>query len=107
MFIYPLDWELYGEIQFSLSTAILLSAFFSLGSHSLANKYFPYFESTKTKGFLSLLFIYSAVNIILISVLLYIFRMPFTSIFELGGLISVKSTIIYSSFSHSVFYWYL
>ena len=85
MFIYPLDWELYGEIQFSLSTAILLSAFFSLGSHSLANKYFPYFESTKTKGFLSLLFIYSAVNIILISVLLYIFRMPFTSILELGG----------------------
>src|SRR5690554_225206 len=85
MFIYPLDWELYGEIQFSLSTAILLSAFFSLGSHSLANKYFPYFESTKTKGFLSLLFIYSAVNIIMISILLYIFRMPFTSILEFGG----------------------
>src|SRR5690554_7548122 len=70
MFIYPLDWELYGEIQFSLSTAILLSAFFSLGSHSLVNKYFPYFQSTQTKGFLGLLFIYSTINILLISFLL-------------------------------------
>lgn len=85
MFIYPLDWELYGEIQFSLSTAILLSAFFSLGSHALVNKYFPYFESTKTKGFISLLFIYSAVNIIVVSAILYIFRAPFTSFLNLGG----------------------
>lgn len=85
MFIYPLDWELYGEIQFSLSTAILLSAFFSLGSHALVNKYFPYFESTKTKGFISLLFIYSTLNIILISALLYLFKGPFSTILELGG----------------------
>ncbi|RFC55028.1 MATE family efflux transporter [Brumimicrobium aurantiacum] len=85
MFIYPLDWELYGEIQFSLSSAILLSAFFSLGSHSLVNKYFPYFEKTKTKGFLSLLFIYSGINILLVSFLLFIFRQPFTSFLEIGG----------------------
>lgn len=85
MFIYPLDWELYGEIQFSLSTAILLSAFFSLGSHALVNKYFPYFDTTKTKGFISLLFIYSAINIIVVSAILYIFRTPFTSILEFGG----------------------
>ena len=85
MFIYPLDWELYGEIQFSLSTAILLSAFFSLGSHSLTNKYFPYFESTGTKGFLTLLFFYSSINILFISALLYIFKAPFSSLLELGG----------------------
>lgn len=85
MFIYPLDWELYGEIQFSLSTAILLSAFFSLGSHALVNKYFPYFDSTKTKGFISLLFIYSTINIIVVSAFLYLFRAPFTSVLELGG----------------------
>ena len=85
MFIYPLDWELYGEIQFSLSTAILLSAFFSLGSHSLANKYFPYFQSTNTKGFLSLMFIYSATNIVFISALLFIFRTSLSSVLELGG----------------------
>src|SRR5690554_2541675 len=85
MFIYPLDWELYGEIQFSLSTAILLSAFFSLGSHSLVNKYFPYFQSTQTKGFLGLLFIYSTINILLISFLLYLFKTPFSSLLELGG----------------------
>ena len=85
MFIYPLDWQLYGEIQFSLSTAILLSAFFSLGSHALVNKYFPYFESTKTKGFVSLLFIYSAINIIVISGLLFLFKAPLSSILEFGG----------------------
>jgi len=86
MFIYPLDWQLYGEIQFSLSTAILLSAFFSLGSHALVNKYFPYFESTKTKGFVSLLFIYSAINIIVISGLLFLFKAPLSSILEFGGM---------------------
>src|SRR5690554_1044086 len=85
MFIYPLDWELYGVIQFSLSTATLLSAFFSLGSHSLVNKYFPYFQSTQTKGFLGLLFIYSTINILLISFLLYLFKTPFSSLLELGG----------------------
>lgn len=85
MFIYPLDWELYGEIQFSLSSAILLSAFFSLGSHALVNKYFPYFESTKTKGFLSLLFIYSAINTVFISLLLFLFKAPFSSMLALGG----------------------
>ncbi|RYM34789.1 hypothetical protein ERX46_05290 [Brumimicrobium glaciale] len=85
MFIYPLDWELYGEIQFSLSSAILLSAFFSLGSHALVNKYFPYFESTKTKGFLSLLFIYSAINTVFISSLLFLFKAPFSSMLALGG----------------------
>src|SRR5690554_4012336 len=85
MIIYRLDGELYGEIQFSLSTAILLSAFFSLGSHSLVNKYFPYFQSTQTKGFLGLLFIYSTFNILLISFLLYLFKTPFSSLLELGG----------------------
>src|SRR5690554_3118793 len=86
MFIYPLDWDLYGEIQFSLSTATLLSAFYSLGSHSIVTKYFPYFQTTKTKGFLSLLFIYSIINISLISILLYLFKTPLTSILELGNL---------------------
>ena len=85
MFIYPLDWELYGEIQFSLSSAVLLSAFLSLGSHSLANKYFPYFKSTNTKGFLSLLFIYSTLNIILVSLLLYIFKTPFSTFLSIMG----------------------
>ncbi len=85
LFIYPLDWELYGEIQFALSTAMLLSAFFSLGSHSLVNKFFPYFKSNDIKGFLSLLFIYAFINIVLISILLYLFRVPFTSLLDFGG----------------------
>lgn len=85
LFIYPLDWELYGEIQFSLSTAMLLSAFFSLGSHALVNKYFPYFQRTQTRGFLSLLFIYSGINIVFVSALLFIFQAPLSSVLELGG----------------------
>lgn len=85
LFIYPLDWDLYGEIQFSLSTGILLSAIFSLGSHSLVNKYFPYFKINKINGFLSLVFIYSAINIVLVSIVLYLFRDPVTALLEFGG----------------------
>lgn len=85
LFIYPLDWNLYGEIQFSLSAAILLSSFFSMGSHSLVSKYFPYFRSNQIKGFLSLVLIYSIINIVFISIVLYIFRNPFSSLLELGG----------------------
>ncbi|WP_165779215.1 lipopolysaccharide biosynthesis protein [Brumimicrobium salinarum] len=85
MFIYPLDWDLYGEIQFILSTSILLSSLFAMGSHTLVNKYFPYFKANKIKGFLSLLFIYSSVNILIVSILLFLFKEPFTTAISLGG----------------------
>lgn len=76
LFIYPLDWELYGKIQFSVSTAVLLTSFLSLGSGSLVNKYFPYFKNQKIKGFLSLVFIYSLINIALVSLLIFCLKTP-------------------------------
>lgn len=85
MFIYPLDWELYGNIQFSLSTAALFSTFFSLGSHALVNKYFPYFKNNNIKGFLNLVLTYSLINIALASLFLYIFHTPFYDFLEFGG----------------------
>ncbi|MBW7867917.1 MAG: polysaccharide biosynthesis C-terminal domain-containing protein [Brumimicrobium sp.] len=85
LFIYPLDWELYGSIQFSLSTALLLNALFSLGSFSLVNKYFPYFKKRSIKGFLSLVFTYSIINIFAVAIILYIFKTPFEWLLIKGG----------------------
>lgn len=85
LFIYPLDWDLYGNIQFVLSTALLLNAFLSLGNHSLVNKYFPYFKNEGIKGFLSLLFIQAVVNIVLVSAVIYVFQNQITDLLILGG----------------------
>src|SRR5690554_2025250 len=90
MFIYPLDWDLYGEIQFILSTAILLSTLFSMGSHSIVTKYFPYFKKNNTKGLLSISFIYSGLSIILIFVLLFLFRHSFFNALEVIGINAEK-----------------
>jgi len=85
MFIYPLDWDLYGNIQFILSSSMLISVFFSLGSHALVNKYFPYFENQKNKGFLGLVLFYSLINIIIASIFIYFFYPYFTNLLEWGG----------------------
>lgn len=90
LFIYPLYWDLYGNIQFILSTATLFSTFFSLGSHSLVNKYFPYFKNNGIKGFLSLIAVYSLVNVVLVSIILYLFKLPFFELLEKGGFNSLQ-----------------
>lgn len=85
MFVYPLDWVLYGNIQFVLSSATLISVFLSLGSHSITNKFFPYFQNNKIKGFLGLVAFYSLVNILIITLILIVFHTSFFELLELGG----------------------
>jgi len=83
LFIYPLNWDLYGNIQFSLTTAVLISTLFSLGSQSLVNKYFPYFKNNDLKGLLSVIFLYTFINLILVTILLFLFKEPIFKLLEL------------------------
>lgn len=57
LFIYPLDWEIYGNIQYWLGTSTLLIPLLRLGSISLIVKFYPYFRKNKIPGFLSLILI--------------------------------------------------
>jgi O-antigen/teichoic acid export membrane protein len=66
-FIYPLYWEFYGNLQFSLSTASLVMTFTSVGCSSLVNKYFPYFKLNNIKGLLSLISLFTVVCIVITS----------------------------------------
>lgn len=86
LFIYPLDLSLYGEIQFSLSVAALLSAFLSFGSNTLTAKYFPYFKKNNIKGFLSLILTYSTICIVFALGILFIFKNQFATLLGFSGL---------------------
>jgi len=57
IFIYPLETELYGNIQFILSSALLLAPFSDFGMRPLIIRYFPVFktEDNRNNGFLSLI----------------------------------------------------
>ena len=90
LFIYPLEWELYGDIQFILSSAILFSAFLALGSHSIVNKYFPYFKKNNINGFLGLTILYCTISIIITSLVMFILSDKVLDFLEFGGLDSNK-----------------
>lgn len=72
LFIYPLDWELYGNIQYWLSTALIISPILRQGSTSLINKFFPYFRKNGIRGFLGLILLITTVTIIIMSALIYL-----------------------------------
>ena len=58
LFIYPLDTEVYGLLQFLISTSYLLFSFSNLGLHAILLKYFPRFNTSPETGqkfFLALL----------------------------------------------------
>jgi len=57
LFILPLDWNLYGSIQYWLAIAMLLSPFLNLGTVALVEKYFPFFKERNIPGFLRFIFL--------------------------------------------------
>lgn len=85
LFIYPLDFKLYGEIQFCLSSAALLSSFFGMGNNIMIFKFFPSFRERKIKGFLTISFIYAILSTFLITLLLFAFKTPISQFLLLGG----------------------
>ncbi|MGM0478087.1 MAG: lipopolysaccharide biosynthesis protein [Bacteroidota bacterium] len=77
LFIYPLDWELYGTIQYWLSSAIILTPILRQGSTALINKFYPYFKKNNIKGVLGLVLIISTLTIVAMSLLLLVFIFVF------------------------------
>jgi O-antigen/teichoic acid export membrane protein len=73
LFIFPLDWELYGSIQYWLAIAMLLSPFLNLGTFALVERYFPYFKERKIPGFLRFIFVVALIATLFSLVTLFIF----------------------------------
>lgn len=74
--VYPMNLDLYGSIQFWVSTATLLSALMSLGSYTLVSKYFPFFKKNKVDGFLNLVLLYALGSVAIVTLLLWLFQSP-------------------------------
>ncbi len=77
LFIYPLDWELYGSIQYWISSAALLVPILRLGSNVLVPKYYPYFEKNNISGFLGMIFQMAAISIVGMSLIILILALIF------------------------------
>lgn len=72
LFIYPHDLGLYGSVQIWIACAALLIPMLTLGSHSLVQKYYPYFKINGYKGFLKMIFLLTSGIVVAMSLLLYL-----------------------------------
>jgi len=72
LFIYPLDLELYGRIQIWFASASLLVPFLTFGSHSMLQKFYPYFKNNNYKGFFKLNLQIVSFFIVVTSIILYV-----------------------------------
>ncbi len=70
LFIYPLNWEMYGDIQLFIASASLLVPFLSMGVQSIVNKYYPYFEKHNSTGFIRLLLMIALRRVIILSLVI-------------------------------------
>ncbi len=83
LFIYPLEHEANGLAQFIVGTAALLSIFLGFGSSGLVVRYFPEFR--KIKGYISVVLSFGLINILITTVLFFIFKNPIYSLLEKYG----------------------
>ncbi len=72
LFIYPLEHDANGFAQFIFGTATLVSIVLGFGSSGLVVKYFPEFKNIK--GYFSIVLSYGFINIVIISILFFIFK---------------------------------
>lgn len=72
IYIFPLEFELYGTIQYWIATATILSPVLSMGSTALVNKYFPYFKANEIPGFLGMIFLITGATIFVATTLILI-----------------------------------
>lgn len=70
LFVYPLDTEVYGLLQFLISSAFLLFSFSNLGLHAVLLKFFPRINKVKTGG---IAFFWSVLILSIVFVLLFTF----------------------------------
>lgn len=84
LFIYPLENELFGYMQFLFTFGIFLVPFMSLGLPTFIIKFQPYFykKEGKNNSFLSFALIISIVISFLCVALIFLLRNPFRSILD-------------------------
>jgi O-antigen/teichoic acid export membrane protein len=87
--IYPLEWEMIGEIRFILSTSSLLMSFGLLGINSLTIRFFPNFRNDQNghNGFLGLLLLGALLTLSFTGLLLFFFK---DAVFELLSLLQIN-----------------
>lgn len=97
LFIYPLNWELYGTIQYWIATAVLLTPILRQGSTSIINRFYPYFKSNNIKGFLGFVFIVTGISITATTILVIIASIVYSFInkSEINEIINNNSIFIY------------
>ncbi len=97
LFIYPLDWDVYGSLQYWIANATLLIPLLGWGSTALPNKFFPFFKKERIEGFFPLVLSIAAITILGMSVLLFVFRFIVNQYHEssFAFLLSDRFEIIY------------
>lgn len=88
LFVYPLNWEIYGLAQFILSSASLLIPFASFGVSRLTVRYYPDFkdEGNNHNGLLPLLWFVAVTSFGVFSLLIYFLQDSMTSVLESLGM---------------------
>lgn len=88
LFIYPLQLETYGTLQFLIATSSFFLPFVTLGISSLTVRFFPEFKDPASRhhGFFGLLLLSSFTFAILIGALLFLFRHPIFRVLEIAGM---------------------
>ncbi len=96
LFIYPLNLELYGELQFIIASAALLLPIATLGVHSLVVRFYPLFKDVgaKNHGYLGLLFLFVGVALVLFTIISFCMR---DGLYQLVTLLGWSPTIFRSN----------
>lgn len=82
LFIYPLDQELYGTVQFLIGAVALFAPFAGIGIQALTVRFYPEFSTKRpdTHGFLGLLYLLLTVGIVLFAALSFFIKDAFFSL---------------------------
>jgi len=84
LFIYPLDNEFYGYIQFLYNTALFLAPFASLGLLSIIVKFYPKFKNpvNGNNGFLTLINLAIIIGLLVFFIGVTFFKLSFYHFLE-------------------------
>jgi len=98
LYIYPLDTDLYGTLQFLIAAVGLLLPFAGIGVQALTVRFFPEFNqgSKSNHGFLGLLYLLLAIGIFIFSVLTFFLQEPF---YALLRMINMDDAIFRNNFT--------
>lgn len=86
MFVYPLSKEVYGFIQFLISTSVLISMFYNFGITGVLTRYYPEFKDDVTGKFQSIILSLLVCTITVFTTVMLVFKSTVLSILGRVGL---------------------